>query len=914
MRLRDALTALLLLYGVFMPSNSVAQAQYRLDIPAGQLASALDSLARQTHAEFIYSPDELRGVQTRGVHGSLSAQTALRQLLEGTGFVVKLHPSGAMLITPAQESLSTPKTSQASGNREPSSRLAEVMVLGTRHAEPVARAISISGVTAADSAAPVQIVGADALTRVGQSDLVQGLHQNIASLNYSTLSGDTANWLSYVRLRNLSPNNTLVLLNGKRRHGTADFIVDGGPFQGAAGADLSLIPLQAVHQVEVLTDDAAAQYGTDAVAGVINISLKHDNQGGAVTATVGQYFDHQGTTGDASVNVGLAPIPNSFLNLTAEIKFHGHSDVVGPDPLVYNHDGYDNLALYPNVVTVPGYPYIEGGRGDPRYRMFLLSYNSGFDLGSGAQFYSVGTFGYRDAANYHNYRLPNKIPAVWPLGFNPIEALDEFDFEVTAGIKGTVFGGWLFDLSSTYGSDNDSIYVNHSANVSLFHDTGYTPTNFHAGALIATLWTTNLDLNRNFDVGMPRPLNVAFGLEGRRQSYDIDAGDPASRYKEGSQAYSGFTPTDAGYHARSNQAFYVDLALSPVRGLQLDAAGRFVHFSDFGDASVGKLTGRYDFTPKIAVRGTISSGFRAPTLAEEHYSATNISPTAGFVQLAPNSPGARLIGIEGLKPETSTNYSLGLVLHPLPDLIATLDAYQIDIHNRIVGSGNIYGSGNPGGPNSPAVVEAIRANGNVLDPTVTQTGVNVFINGADTRTRGVDFVVAHADDLGSLGRLSWSFSGSYGSTIVTGVLPPPVQIQPQAPLNETALSFLTTASPNYRIIFGAVWEKDKWTLNLRQLIYGHSSETIEGDDGRFYSVRINATPITNIAVSYAPTDKVRFTIGADNVFNTFPNKVNPELIRTYLIANDGAGAYTSPDFAPYGVNGGYYYGRVTIGF
>src|SRR5215471_9995927 len=316
MRLRDALTALLLVYGVSLSSNSVAQAQYRLDIPAGELASALDSLARQTHAEFIYAPEEIKGVQTRGVHGNLSAETALRQLLEGTRFVVKLHPSGAMLITPAEESLSTPKTSQASGNREPSSRLAEVMVLGTRHAEPVARAMSISGVTAADSAAPVQIVGADALTSVGQSDLVEGLHQNIPSLNYSTLSGDTANWLSYVRLRNQSPNNTLVLLDGKRRHGTADFIVDGGPFQGAAGADLSLIPLQAVDHVEVLTDDAAAQYGTDAVAGVINISLKHDDHGGALTATAGQYFDHQGTTGDASINVGLAPIPNAFLNLT----------------------------------------------------------------------------------------------------------------------------------------------------------------------------------------------------------------------------------------------------------------------------------------------------------------------------------------------------------------------------------------------------------------------------------------------------------------------------------------------------------------------------------------------------------------------------------------------------------------------
>ena len=278
--------------------------------------------------------------------------------------------------------------------------------------------------------------------------------------------------------------------------------------------------------------------------------------------------------------------------------------------------------------------------------MTLLTYNSGFNLDGGVQLYSSGTFGYRYADLEQIYRLPNKIPAIWPLGFSPREALDEYDYAFTAGMKGTVLNGWNFDLSSTYGSDDDSIHVDHSANVSLYRNTGYTPTNFYAGALTATQWTTTLDLNRDFDVGMSGPLNVALGLEARYESYKIDPGDPASRYAEGSQAYSGFSLTDAGSHVRSNQAFYLDLALSPVRRLHLDAAGRFEHYSDFGNSSLGKLTGRYDFTPKIAMRGTISNGFRAPTLAEEHYSSTNISPTAGFVQLAPNSPGARLIGID----------------------------------------------------------------------------------------------------------------------------------------------------------------------------------------------------------------------------------------------------------------------------
>jgi iron complex outermembrane recepter protein len=720
--------------------------------------------------------------------------------------------------------------------------------------------------------------------------------------------------MSYVRLRGLSPNDTLVLINGKRRHGTANLGVDGRPFQGAAGTDLSFIPLEAIDHVEVLTDEAAAQYGTDAIAGVINIVLKHNNSGGLATVTGGQYFNQEGNNGDAAVNVGLAPIPNSFLDVTAEVKAHGHSDVVGLDPQLYDHNGYDNLALYPNVVKVPGYPYIDGGFGDSAYKMALLTYNSGLNSANGLQLYSFGTAGYRNAQQIQNYRLPNKIPAVWPYGFSPIEALKEYDFAVTAGVKGTVAGGWNFDLGSTYGSDNDSIYVDDSANITLYNDTGATPTDFYAGGFVATQWTTTLDLNRNFAVGLPGPLNVALGVEERHESYEIHAGDPASRYEDGSQSYAGFSRTDAGYHARSNEAVYVDLALTPVRGLQLDAAGRFEHYSDFGDARVGKLTARYDFRTEIALRGTISNGFRAPTLAEEHYSATNITPTSGFVQLAPNSPGARLIGIDGLRPETSVNYSVGLVAHPLPDLVATLDAYQIQISDRIVGSGNIFGSGNPGGPNSPAAVAAIQANGNVLDPTVTQTGVNVFNNGANTRTRGVDLAITRAHDLGMWGRIDWSFSGSYDATIVTKVLTPPRQIQPQTLLSETALSLLSTASPNYRLILGALWERGKWSVSLRELIYGQSSEDIQGDDGRFYGVHVNATPITSLVLSYAPIAAVKFSLGADNVFDKRPNRENPDLIRTYVLANDGAGTYVYPNFSPYGVDGGYYYAKVNVRF
>jgi iron complex outermembrane receptor protein len=804
---------------------------------------------------------------------------------------------------PALGADQTPTGNSVSSNGDESTTLGEVIVTGTR----------VQGLKAEDSLAPVQIIGSDALNKVGEFDLSEGLLQTVPSFNFGAgaSNGDLGALFSYARLRGLSPNDTLVLIDGKRRHGTANMVVDGGQYQGATGADLSLIPLAAIDHVEVLTDGAAAQYGTDAIAGVINIILKHDDHGGLLTATGGQYYSHEGNTGDATVNFGLAPIENSFLNITAEVKIHGHSDTIGPDPLIINHDGYDNVGQFPQVVNVPGYPYVQGGAGDPLYRLALLTYNSGFNLNDALELYSFGTFGYRNAQAYQNYRPPNVIPQVWPNGFNPIEAIVEYDFAETGGVKGKV-AGWNYDLSLTYGSDNDQVNVDTSANPDLYQTYGFTPTDFHVGGFVATQLTTNLDLSHEFDVGLAAPLNLAFGAEARHETYEVEVGDPASRFEGGSASYPGFTLTDQGEHTRSNEAGYVDVALTPIENLKLDGAGRFEHYSDFGDTTTGKLTARYDFSPEIALRGTVSNGFRAPTLAEEHYSATNVGPGIAFVQLPPNSVGASLIGVDGLKPEKSTNYSLGLVLHPLPNMTATIDAYQISIKDRIVGSGNVFGAGDPTGVNSPNVIAAIEANGDVVNPNNFFTGINVFNNGVDTRTRGVDFVLTRPDDFGDFGRVDWSLSGSYDSTVVTQVLAPPAQIAPQALLNETALSFLSTASPNYRIIVGALWQKSQWSLNLKELIYGQSSEEILGDDGKYYSVKAYAQPITNISLSYAPIPHVKLTIGADNAFNVFPKQINPALLKTYYAANDGAGAYSYPYFTPYGTNGGYYYGRVTV--
>jgi len=784
--------------------------------------------------------------------------------------------SGALLLA-LQSGLAIAQTAPAASD----SSVDKVIVTGTR----------TSGLKAIDSASPIQVLDAGSLERTGQPDLIQAIAQNIPSFTAQAVGGDTANMTLSARLRGLSPNDTLVLVNGKRRHTTANLAVLGGPYQGGAAADLNFIPVSAIDHIEVLQDGAAAQYGSDAIAGVVNIILKKEALGGSLTTSGGGYYDGGGRTGDASFNYGFDVGEQGYLNLSAEDKFHGHSDRGGDDPRTGSH--------------------VNSISGDAEYHLKLLSLNGGMKLNSDTEFYSNATYGKKSAEAYENYRMPTRLPAIYPHGFSPLETIDETDIGATVGIKGRL-GEWNWDLSTTWGQDTDKIGVINSGNVSLYNDTGYTPTTFHAGNFIASQATYNFDINREVNVGWKTPLTMAFGLERRRDTYEIDAGDAASRYKEGSQSYPGFSLTDAGSYSRNNSAVYADFSGSPIDKLKLDAAARFEHFSDFGSARVGKLTGRYDFTPEVGVRSTVSNGFRAPTLAEEYYSATNVSPTSAFVQLAPNSIGAKLLGIDGLRPEKSKNYSVGLVLHPAPGMSLSFDAYQIKITDRIVGSGAIYGSGSA--IVSAAVIAAIKANGNVLDSSVAQTGVNIFSNAADTRTRGLEAVFTYGTKYDGMGRVDWSAAASYNSTKVTKINDTPSQIYPQLLLDKTAISDLETASPKFRLNLGALWKQGPWAVNLRESIYGPAAEWGSEDGVTYYETKISTKAITDLDISYQLTKSVSLSIGANNLFNQYPNKVSAGLLAAERAAMDNAAVTVYPSFSPIGINGGYYYAKMNYTF
>jgi iron complex outermembrane receptor protein len=494
----------------------------------------------------------------------------------------------------------------------------------------------------------------------------------------------------------------------------------------------------------------------------------------------------------------------------------------------------------------------------------------------------------------------------------PQEAMREDDYGYTVGIKGSV-AGWNWDLSGTYGKDRTKIYTLQSANAALFLDTHTTPRDFYDGQFTASETTFNLDINKALEVGLASPLTVAVGFEARENTFAIEQGDPASIYKEGGQSYPGFQPTDAGGHSRKNYAAYIDFAVSPIQDLQVDIAGRFEHYTDFGDTQVGKITARYDFTPEFAVRGTISTGFRAPTIQEEFYSATNVGPTTAFVQLPPNSAAAAILGVKPLQPEASTSYSAGIVAHPFDNLSITIDAYSISLRNRIVGTGSLYGSG--GTPISPTVPLAIAAHGNILDPTVTFTGVTLLLNGISTLTQGVDVSANYLMDLAEFGSVNWTLAGNYNDTSISSIIPTPAALGPGVSLfDQTARSYLTRANPKEKIGLSALWSLDPWSVNLRETFYGPTSADLSPDGGVYYNNKVSSTAITDLEISYNYLESWTVTFGANNLFDQRPEVIgvvpgDPTTLQ------DGSNIVGAPlSISPYGINGGFYYTRLTFKF
>ena len=820
---------------------------------------------------------------------------------------------------------------------DPANAISEVIVTGTRTA----------GVKAADSAAPVQIIGNQALQRTGSVSLPDALLASVPSLIVDHTGGDQAAVLSIAAIRGVSPNDTLVLVNGKRRHSTSSLNNNGGQggiYIGASSADLSFIPVGAIDHVEALTDGAAAQYGSDAIAGVLNVILKTSPSAGTASATAGQFYEGDGATGSWSFNKGVPIGDKGFVNVTVEEQYHDFTQHGIGDRRETDINGNVRAGRPAvNVAGIPkadGYPNFNKIEGDPNYNLYNAFVNTGYDIAPNLQVYAFGNYSRRVASHYENYRVPSRVTGTtstgvvvypFPTGFSPREQYDETDYALTAGIKGAV-AGWNFDLSSTYGRNLQDVYLKDSANASLyklFQSASPVPIapqrTFYNGQYDFSEITNNLDITRSFPVNWAAgPLDVAVGVEQRRDFYKISAGEPNSYYAEGVQSFDGYTPLDAGGHARSNYAVYAEGSLQPISHLKTDLAVRYEHYSDFGSTVIGKFTGRYDFNSAIAFRGTASTGFRAPTLQEEFYSATNSSPTGTTVVIPANSAAAQIAGFQKLKPEKSDNYSAGFVLHPIPRLQITADAYLIYIKDRIGSTGPIFGSAAffQGNIVSQSVLNAIAARGATVEPGAGYANISTYRNVRNTKTSGAEVTATYSSDFDHIGHVDWTLGVNYNKTETTKYFPLPAQVVNNAFGQTATPAFINPpdGTPPLKVIAQAFWTLGKFSATLRETITSKTSELTSFTGltaANAVKETVPTTAITDLSFDYRWTRQIKFTIGANNLFDKFPPSIPTGINASGVTSPISPNIYAFGVpllFSPYGINGGYYYGRVTVAF
>lgn len=761
----------------------------------------------------------------------------------------------------------------------------KVIVTGTRQ----------TGTRLRDSAAPISVVSSSDLVATGSSNLFDAMTALVPSYNSQAVAGRIGAMIRSVQLRGLNPNHVLVLINGKRRHNTASFNADTGPNQYSAPADLDLIPVSAIDHIEVLQDGAAAQYGSDAIAGVFNIILKDSPTQGTASLLVGQHgnskinphHEYNGLTRDLMLDKGLELGGGGFLHWALQLRDHDFTNQTGADLVTSNGFGSTPVPRSPTSD-----PFPSRVSGDPRSKVANGAINGGLKLANHAEVYTVATVAHRDAEAWQNWRTPTKAPTVYPEGFSPLTTIKEDDYAFTIGVKGVADNGWRWDLSSVTGRDYVETGGRLTVNRALLRDTGTSPTSFYDGSYTFSQWTNNADFSKAFDLGWRAPLTVALGLEWRREAYSIGAGDYGSRYDFGPDGFQGYALNDAGTNMRRSVAGYIDLGVRPTPQWQVNVAARTERFSDFGHTLNGKLTSRFDVTPTFALRGTLSNSFRAPTLQEEYYSATNVGPTYANVMLPTNSAAAVLAGAKQLEPETSRNLSLGVVVTPAPRFNVTADFYQITVRDRIVGSGVISGS------NAKA---AIVAHGSVVDPSIPSVTVSYLTNGADTRTRGVDASATYSSNYGELGSVKWSASLNVNHNEITG-------IHLARGLDPAAASQIIDATPLSKLILGANYYNHDWSSNLHVTRYGVSKWTVPDPDtagAPFHTNVINPAFIVDLDVGYQLTANWTINAGAKNLTNRFPDKA---------ISRGYSQPYVYPSFSPFGINGAFYYAKASYDF
>jgi iron complex outermembrane receptor protein len=808
--------------------------------------------------------------------------------------------AGAPLLAQAQDSTGT----------------STVVVTGTR----------VANRTALDTASPVDIISADTLKTTGSTELNQALSVALPSLNFPrpTLT-DGTDTVRPATLRGMAPDQSLVLVNSKRRHTSSLVNLNGSIGRGSAAVDLNTVPSAIVKSIEVLRDGAAAQYGSDAISGVVNVRLRTDRTGGEGTITYGAHISEydllnaappagatwtgpnsrkrtDGQTTTVSAWKGLPLGETGYITIAAEYKDQNHTE----------RSGYDMRQLYakvngaydPRELTINRF---DAWYGDPEMQQKTVFVNVGNNLGPDVKVYGWSSYQLRDARSAGYFRMPQdsrNVQSIYPNGFLPIIAPTVEDFSAAGGMTWSL-GDWDMDTSLVYGQNGMNYDIQNTLNASI----GPTSkTSFDSGGFSYNQLVYNLTGVRKFDVGgLASPLNVAVGAEARREGYELHAGEPDSWRNggvilpsgipaaSGAQVFPGFRPANASHTSRTAIGVFVDVEANVTDKLLASAALREEHYNDFGSNLSGKLAGRYDFTKNFALRGAVQNGFRAPSLQQQSFTSTSTNFVNGIpyeiTTFTPNDPVAVALGSKPLKAEKSTNFSLGAVMRLAP-VSLTVDAYRINVRDRIVLSENLL---------SPAVRNYIVSQG--------FTGVGggrFFINGVDTKTRGVDIVASAPWNAGAAGRFDFTLAGNFNRTEVTKV-PTTAQL---AALNPAPVLFdrvnvltLEKGQPKNKITASATWKLNQWGMTARATRYG---EVLSPGTTEAFDFTLKARTIVDLEARYAFTRQFSLAVGADNLFDQYSETLPPALNTT---SNTPFSNYT-----PFGNNGRYVYARANYSF
>ncbi|MFM5885192.1 MAG: TonB-dependent receptor plug domain-containing protein [Novosphingobium sp.] len=856
--------------------------------------------------------------------------------------------------------LATPAFAQDAASDEATSDEPQIVVIGTRRTDR----------SSTNSASPVDVIGTQELGTQAASNLLDAVKNIVPSLYVAQNAiSDASSFVHSPSLRGLPADNVLVMIGGKRLNRSALVQVysggDTGLGYGSQGADIGSIPSIAISNLQVLRDGATAQYGSDAIAGVMNYGVRND-KGIEVQGRYGQYFRHgDGKSYQIAANAGFGLGERAFINVSGEYYDDGQTSrgVTRPTALAYATNNPSNAG------QLPFYPLPAQIWGNSPSRGWKILFNSELELSDSAKFYVIGNASHSKTSESFNYRAStaaildstgstlhatvqpgdivlcprnflNYNPVagpdangcattqdpyfrnLYPAGFTPIFVGVVNQLWGVAGIKGEM-GELTYDVSvsssrnaldlSMYNSLNTAFSPNNPASAAPYNTA--TQTSFNFGRQAQKETNANLDLTYPVEVGFAKPVTLSAGFEYRKETYQLTVSDFQGYAQGGASGYGGVSPAQAGTWSQSNVAFYGGAETDILDNWTVGIAGRYEHYNTFGSATVGKINTRFEFAPGYAIRATVGTGFHAPSPGQQHNSTLTTNFIAGnSIQTGTfpvDSPISQLYGAKPLTPEKSTNFGVGFTAEPMRGLTFTVDYYNIKVRDKIFIS-QAFPIADALHPDGTITAADILANP-ILSAVGVGGQVGYFTNGLTTRTQGVDVVATYNTDAFG-GKLNLSLAYNHNDNKV---------IKSNANVISGAqIANIKNLAPHDVAHFTASYSNGAFSLTARENYYGswvnatdygNSAGTAGSNGGPLQHFGAKAT--TDLDLTYNLSKELAISVGANNVFNSFPDKLNNNSVQLFPVVGGSADGQVYPrNGGPFGMNGGLWYAKIKVNY